>query len=107
MKPTVVNLLFAGALGFGLATGKLYLKSMLGEAFQLTSRGWTLLTLRWMAFFIVLAILNEIVWRHFNTPETEYVWVNFKVFGILGLTVVYLAVQAPLLRRHAMPPQNA
>ena len=42
MKPTVVNLLFAGALGFGLATGKHYLKSMLGEAFQLTSRGWTL-----------------------------------------------------------------
>lgn len=101
MKPTVVNLLFAGTLGFGLLQGKLFLRSMLGEAFQLTERGWRLLTLRWMFFFACLAVVNEIVWRRFNTPETEYIWVNFKVFGILGLTLVYLALQAPLLRRHA------
>ena len=107
MKPTVVNLLFAGALGFGLLTGKLYLRSMLGEAFQLTEEGWRLLTGRWISFFVVLAALNEAVWRNFNTPATEYVWVNFKVFGILALTLVYLALQPPLLRRHAAPPSDA
>lgn len=103
MKPTVVNVLFAGALGFGLLTGKNYLKSMLGEAIQLTDQGWRLLTIRWIAFFFVLAVVNEIVWRTFNTPSTEYIWVNFKVFGILGLTILYLALQAPLLRRHGLP----
>ncbi len=102
MKPTVVNLLFAGALGFGLATGRLFLKTMLGEALQLTDLGWRLLTHRWIAFFVVLALLNEVVWRSFNTPDTEHIWVNFKVFGILGLTIAYFAFQAPLLRRHAL-----
>ncbi len=107
MKPTVVNVLFAGALGFGLLNGKTYLKSMLGEAIQLTDQGWRLLTVRWIAFFLALAVLNEIVWRTFNTPSTEYIWVNFKVFGILGLTILYLAFQAPLLRRHGLPSSEA
>jgi intracellular septation protein len=103
MKPTVVNLLFAATLSFGLLTGRLFLKSILGEALHLTNLGWRLLTQRWIAFFVVLAGLNEIVWRTYNTPATEHVWVNFKVFGILGLTVLYLALQTPLLRRHAAP----
>ncbi len=107
MKPTVVNLLFAGALSFGLLTGRLFLKTILGEALQLTDLGWRLLTQRWIAFFVVLAALNEIVWRSYNTPATEHVWVNFKVFGILGLTVVYLALQTPLLRRHAAPTPSS
>ena len=106
MKPTVVNILFASALGFGLLTGRMFLKSMLGEAFQLTDAGWRLLTLRWIAFFVVLAGLNEIVWRSYNTPETEYIWVNFKVFGILVLTLVYFALQAPLLKRYAVSPTS-
>ena len=103
MKPTAVNLLFAAALSFGLLRDKLFLKAMLGEALHLTERGWRLLTMRWIGFFIVLAALNEIVWRHFNTPETEYIWVNFKVFGIVGLTMLYLALQTPLIRRYAEP----
>lgn len=107
MKPTVVNVLFAGALGFGLVTGRNYLKSILGEAIQLTDQGWRLLTVRWIAFFLALALLNEVVWRSFNTPSTEYIWVNFKVFGILALTILYLALQAPLLRRHALPSSEA
>ena len=104
MKPTAVNLLFAGALGFGLFNGKFFLKKILGEALHLSDRGWYLLTVRWIGFFIVLAALNEIVWRNFNTPSTEYVWVNFKVFGILGLTLFYMALQTPLLRRYAATP---
>ena len=102
MKPTVINLLFAGALGYGLVTGKPLLKMLLGEAMQLTATGWRLLTLRWIGLFVVLAGLNEIVWRTYNTPETEHIWVNFKVFGILGLTLVFAALQIPLLRRHAV-----
>ena len=74
MKPTVVNLLFAAALGWGLATGKSYLKILLGEALHLTAEGWRLLTIRWIGLFMGLAVLNEIVWRSFNTLETEHIW---------------------------------
>ena len=104
MKPTVVNLLFAGGLGWGLATGRTLLKTLLGEALQLTATGWRLLTMRWIGLFIGLAVLNEVVWRSFNTPETEHIWVNFKVFGILPLTIIFMALQVPLLRRHADTP---
>jgi intracellular septation protein len=107
MKPTIVNLLFAGALGFGLVTGRNFLKLVLGEALHLTADGWRLLTYRWLGLFVGMAMLNEIVWRTWNTPETEYVWVNFKFPGMLVLTLVFTALQMPLLRRHAMPVQGA
>ena len=69
MKPTAVNLLFAAALGFGLLRDKNYLKVMLGEAFQLTEQGWRILTMRWMLFFVCLAVLNEVVWRSLIRPR--------------------------------------
>ena len=79
MKPTIINLLFAGVLLGGLLTGRPLLKLLFGEAFNLTEEGWRKLTLRWMLFFVVMAVVNEIVWRNFS----EATWVNFKVFGIL------------------------
>ena len=81
IKPTIINLLFAGVLFFGLMTGRPLLKLLLGEAFNLTEEGWRKLSVRWALFFLVLAALNELVWRNFS----EAVWVNFKVFGILPL----------------------
>ena len=104
IKPTVVNLLFAGALGFGLLTGKNFLKLLLGEALHLTAEGWRSLTVRWIGLFVVLAVANEFIWRTYNTPETEYIWVNFKFPGILILTFIFTALQVPLLRRHAVVP---
>lgn len=96
VKPTLVNLLFAAALLGGLALKKPPLKYLLDVAFQLTPQGWNLLTLRWALFFIALAGLNEAIWRNF--PE-EF-WVNFKVFGMLPLTLAFAALQIPLVRRH-------
>jgi intracellular septation protein len=55
--------------------------------------------MRFAVFFAVVAVLNEIVWR---TQSTDF-WVSFKVFGILGLTLVFAVTQAPLLRRHETP----
>jgi intracellular septation protein len=97
IKPTIVNLLFAGALGFGLWSGRNFLKYMLGEALQLTAEGWRTLTLRWIGFFVVLAALNEIVWR----TQSEQTWVNFKFPGMLILTFAFMAAQTRLLRRCA------
>ncbi len=95
LKPTLVNMLFAVILFGGLLTGRSLLKPLLGAAVQLTERGWRVLTLRWAIFFVVLAILNEIVWRNFST---EF-WVSFKLFGIMPLTFLFATSQTPLFLR--------
>lgn len=96
MKPTMINLVFAVALIVGVFLGKSPLKLMLGEAFSLTAQGWKILSYRWAAFFLVLAVVNEVVWRNFS----EGAWVNFKVFGILPLTFVFAMAQIGVIRRH-------
>lgn len=96
IKPTIVNLLFAGILFFGLLTGRPLLQLLFGEAFKLTEEGWRKLSVRWTFFFITLAVLNEIVWRNFS----EAAWVNFKVFGILGISLVFGVAQIGLIRRY-------
>lgn len=95
LKPTLVNTLFAVILFGGLAFGRALLKPLFGAALQLSDRGWRVLTLRWAIFFVILAILNEIVWRNFTTDF----WVSFKLFGIMPLTFLFAASQTPLLLR--------
>jgi len=100
LKPTIINLLFGGVLVVGLATGRPLLKVLLGEAFRLTEAGWRKLTVRWAVFFFALAILNEVVWRNFS----ESAWVNFKVFGIVPLTILFAMAQIPLIKRYEPRP---
>lgn len=98
VKPTIVNMLFAFILTFGLMTGRLFLKMVLNSAMALTDIGWTIMTRAWIGFFIVLAILNEIVWRSVSTDA----WVTFKVFGILPLTLVFSIALVPVITKHAI-----
>jgi intracellular septation protein len=102
IKPTIVNLLFAAALGFGVLTKRNLLQMMMGEALQLTAAGWRQLTLRWIGLFVALAGLNELVWR----TQSEETWVNFKFPGMLFLTLGFMALQAPMIRRHAIGSQR-
>ena len=95
VKPTIVNLLFGLILLGGLAAGKSFLKTLLDEGFPMRDEGWRLLTFRWGLFFLALAVLNEVVWRNFSTP----VWVNFKVFGMMPLTVLFSLTQLPTMLR--------
>ena len=95
MKPTIINILFAGILFAGNLMNKSLLKLLLGETLKLQDAGWSILTTRWISFFIVLAILNEIIWR---TQSTD-IWVNFKVFGILPLTFIFTLVQIPVIKK--------
>ncbi len=100
LKPTIINFVFAAALLVSdYYFNKNLLKMFLNNAFKLNDLGWTLLNRRWAYFFIFLAILNEIVWRTF-APEKEYIWVNFKVWGILPLTFIFTALQLPLINKH-------
>jgi intracellular septation protein len=103
MKPTIVEALFALILFGGLAMGRPLLKPLFGAAWQLDDAVWRLLTLRFACFFAVMAVLNEIVWR---TQSTDF-WVAFKVFGIMGLTVVFALTQAPLLMQHGTEPADS
>jgi len=96
IKPTITNLLFAGILLGGLAWGKLFLRYVFGAAFQMENAGWRILTIRWSLFFVFLAVVNEIVWRNFDTDT----WVNFKVFGIMPLTFIFALAQLPVVKRH-------
>jgi len=99
MKPTIVQALFSVALFGGLVFRKPLLKSVLGSAWQLTDRGWFLLTFRFAVFFAAMAVLNEVVWRSVSTD----LWVDFKIFGILLLTFVFTAFQVPLITRYQIP----
>ena len=99
VKPTIIYVLFGGALLAGLAFGKSLLGVVFDTVFHLTEEGWRKLTLRWALFFLALAVLNEIVWR---TQSTDF-WVNFKVFGVVPLTFLFAALQYPLLTCYAAP----
>jgi intracellular septation protein len=96
LKPTIIYVLFGGVLIGGLLFGKSLLAIVFDQVFNLTEEGWRKLTLRWAIFFLVLAVLNEIVWR----TQTTDVWVSFKVFAILPLTFVFAMLQLPLLRKY-------
>ena len=96
MKPTIINAVFAIILYGGVLLKKPLLKFLLGAALKLEEEGWKILTQRWIAFFIALAVLNEIVWR---TQTTDF-WVNFKVFGILPITFIFTMTQFPLIKKY-------
>lgn len=102
LKPTIVYSLFAALLAAGLMLRKPLLELLFGPVFALTEEGWRKLTLRWAAFFVAMAIVNEIVWRNFSTDA----WVSFKAFGFLPLTFLFALAQVPLMQRHGEPPQG-
>ncbi|WP_153771515.1 septation protein A [Labrenzia sp. CE80] len=98
LKPTIINCLFGAVLLGGLLFGKSLLGYVFDSAFKLTDEGWRVLTLRWGLFFFVLAAINEIVWRNFSTDF----WVNFKVFGVMPITLLFTMTQLPLIQKHAL-----
>ena len=96
MKVTVIYLCFGIILLGGMATGRLFIKYVFAQAFDLTEAGWKKLTLRWGIFFLLLAALNEAVWRNLSTT----LWVDFKVWVIVPLIFVFALAQPPLVLRH-------
>jgi intracellular septation protein len=102
LKPTIVYSMFAALLAAGLLLKKPLLELLFGSAFSLTEEGWRKLTVRWIFFFIAMAVVNELVWRNFSTDT----WVSFKAFGFLPLTLLFTFAQVPLLQRHGLPAED-
>lgn len=98
LKPTIIYALFGAILLGGLALGRSLLALVLDSMFQLDEEGWKTLTLRWGVFFIVMALVNEIVWRSVSTDA----WVAFKTFGFVPFTILFALAQAPLMMRHSV-----
>ncbi|RJF84385.1 septation protein A [Azospirillum cavernae] len=99
IKPTLVNLMFAAVLFIAHVTRRNVMKRLLGTVLALSDQGWRTLSIRWAWFFLLLAVVNEVVWRSMDTDA----WVNFKVFGIMPLTLLFSALQTPLIMRHQIP----
>lgn len=108
MKPTIINTMFGVILLIGLWFGRSLLGYVFNSAFQLDAEGWRKLTLRWGIFFLFLAVLNEVVWRGslwLYAPDFEAgkdLWVNFKVWGTMPITMLFTMTQMPLIMKHSI-----
>lgn len=98
MKPTIIYLMFAAILGFGLWRGQSYLALVMGDVLPLQPEGWMILTRRMTAFFLVLALLNEVIWRGFS----EQTWVYFKTFGLTAAIFVFFMSQGGVFSKYAV-----
>ena len=112
MKPTFVYFLFAGVLAFGMATGRPLLQGLLGAVYEgLDSEGWRKLTRNWALFFVVMALMNELVWRWTEavmSPDAALrVWTLYKMPGCVILTLVFAFAYVPMLLRHGLTLSEA
>jgi intracellular septation protein len=103
-KPTVVNWLFAAAFLLSqLFMQRSLLQRMMDHAVTLPEMAWRRLNLAWVGFFFAMGVINLYV--AYNYPEN--VWVNFKLFGFLGLTLLFMIAQGFYLSRYMEPEPQA
>ncbi|QFY43581.1 septation protein A [Candidatus Methylospira mobilis] len=96
-KPTVINALFAVVfLGSHWVGEKTMIERMIGGNISLPAQIWKRLNLSWVLFFVTISVVNVIVVYNFDTST----WVNFKLFGMLGLTLVFVLLQSVYLARY-------
>lgn len=103
-KPTAVNWLFALAfIGARVFTDKTLLERFLGSHLSLPAHVWQRLNLAWILFFIFSGILNIYI-AYWYSEDT---WVNFKLFGSLAITLVFILGQGIYLSRHIKEPPKS
>ena len=102
MKPTLIYALLGSILLGSLRFKQPAAKYVLGMAIVLSEAGWRGLTLRFGLFFFGMAFINELIWRNFSND----IWVNYHVFGAVGLTFLFAMSQAPFLIKHQIEPET-
>lgn len=103
-KPTVVNWLF-GAVFFGsqFVGERPVVQRMMHQAVVLPDAIWSRLNMGWVLFFFVMGLLNLYVVYNYDTDT----WVNFKLFGMMGLTLAFVILQAFYITRHTKSSDKA
>jgi intracellular septation protein len=101
-KPTVLYLAFAGALAAGKILWRRDLLASVMKDLALPPAIWTRLTWAWIAFFAAMALANWYIAFHFPTAT----WVNFKVWGGIGLFLLFAIAQGLFLARHVTEPSR-
>lgn len=101
LKPTIINLMFAGAIFGGLAVGRNIWKMLFDELFDLPDNAWRTLAIRWGLFFIVMAVWNIVVWQAFG----EVAWANWKL-GNIVIGFVFALANAPFMMKHMHHPET-
>jgi intracellular septation protein len=96
IKPTVLNIAYAVFLFGGVALRKNPLKVILGEAMHLSDDAWRSLAIRYGCCFLVIAVINEVIWR----TQPDAVWVWFKFPGLAVLMILFSLTQLPFMMKH-------
>jgi intracellular septation protein len=99
-KPTVLYAVFGGVLATGKLAFRRDLLALLLKDLTLPSSVWSRLTWSWVGFFALMAVANWYVAFHFSTD----VWVNFKVWGGIGLFLLFALAQGLVLARYVSEP---
>lgn len=103
VKPTIVYVMLASILAFGVATDRPMLKLMLESAYPgLTAAGWRKLTISWTAFFAVMAIANEVAWRTLAPGDDLTRWAAFKLWVVVPATFLFALANIPMLLRNGL-----
>ena len=100
-KPTVLYWVMGGALLVGQLLGKNGIRALMGQQMRLPEDIWSRVNLAWVAFFTVMGFLNIWVAYSFSTST----WVNFKLFGGIGLMLAFVLAQALVLGKYLQPEQ--
>jgi intracellular septation protein len=95
IKPTAINLILGAVMLGGAAMGKNPLKALFSGALHLTPQGWRKLTIRYGVFFLVMAALNEAVWR----TQPDAVWVLFRFPGLQIISLLFAVTQVPMMMK--------
>jgi intracellular septation protein len=95
-KPTVLYWVMGGALLVGQAMGKNGMRALMGKQMSLPDGVWARVNLAWVGFFAFMGAVNIWVAYSFSTS----VWVNFKLFGGIGLMLVFVLLQAMVLNKY-------
>ncbi|MDF3010726.1 MAG: intracellular septation protein, partial [Burkholderiales bacterium] len=96
-KPTVLYWLFAAVLGGAALARRNLIRTMLSQHMQLPDPVWSRLNLAWAGFFALMGVLNLYVAYNYSTD----LWVNFKLFGGMGLMLLFVLAQALVLGKYA------
>lgn len=107
MKPTLVYGLIAALLGFGLLTGRNFLKTVFDGALDMADAAWRVLTVRFVVFNLLAALTNEILWRTLTADcvidapcDGEKIWFSIKAFGFTIAYLGFVAANMPFIMKH-------